>query len=157
MRRNRSLKALVVAGALSMGMAHARLAEAVIAIIHDFPVFGVVTGTQFARINAVLLPYIEQGPPCPVTLAFVDSQGNQLGGPDTFELQRGVAVHSDFIGDPGLNTLRRVQIRAQVTIGDPGIFPSCAAGVLTSVEVVDRITRATHVILTTPVVHNVER
>ena len=102
MRHYRPFKALVVAGALSMAMANARTAEAVICIIHDFPIFGVVTGTQFARINAVLLPDIEQGPPCPVTLAFVDSQGNQLGGPDTFELQRGVAVHSDFIGDPGL-------------------------------------------------------
>ncbi len=157
MRHYRPFKALVVAGALSMAMANARTAEAVICIIHDFPIFGVVTGTQFARINAVLLPDIEQGPPCPVTLAFVDSQGNQLGGPDTFELQRGVAVHSDFIGDPGLHTLRRVQIRAQVTIGDPGIFPSCAGGVLTSVEVVDRMTRATHVILAAPVVHNIER
>jgi hypothetical protein len=92
-----------------------------------------------------------------VTLAFVDSQGNQLGGPDTFELQRGVAVHSDFIGDPNTLILRRVQLRAQVTIGDPGLFPSCAGGVLTSVEVVDRITRATHVILTAPVVHNIDR
>ena len=157
MRHYRPFKALVVAGALSMGMGHAPIAEAVIAIIHDFPVFGVVTGTQFARINAVLLPYIEQGPPCPVTLAFVDSQGNQLGGPDTFELQRGVAVHSDFIGDPNQHAPRRVQIGAQVTIGDPGIFPSCAGGVLTSVEVVDRMTRATQVILTAPVVHNIGR
>jgi hypothetical protein len=140
-----------------MAMANARTAEAVICIIHDFPIFGVVTGTQFARINAVLLPYIEQGPPCPVTLAFVDSQGNQLGRPDTFELQRDVAVHSDFIGDPNTLILRRVQLRAQVTIGDPGLFPSCAGGVLTSVEVVDRMTRATHVVLTAPVVHNIER
>jgi hypothetical protein len=157
MRHYRPVKALVIAGALSMGMAHARTAEAVIAIIHDFPIFGVVTGTQFARINAVLLPYIEQGPPCPVTLAFVDSRGNQLGVPETFELQRGVAVHSDFIGDPNTQILRRVQLRAQVTIGDPSIFPSCAGGVLTSVEVVDRMTRATHVILVAPVVHNIER
>jgi hypothetical protein len=38
-------------------------------------------------------------------------------------------------------------------MGDPNTFPACAGGVLASVEVVDRLTRATHLILTTPVTH----
>ena len=152
-----SSKFLIVAGMLFTGIAYAGTAEAVIAIIHDFPIFGVVNGTQTARINAVLLPYLEQAPPCPVTLAFFDSQGNQLGGPDTFELRGGAAVHSSFIGDPGIRILQRLQIRAQVTIGDPGLFPGCAGAVLTSVEVVDKITRATHLILTNPVTREIAR
>lgn len=157
MSHHRPFKVLVAAGALFVGMANGRTAEAVIAIIHEYPIFGVVTGAQFARINAVLLPYIEQQPPCPVTLAFFDARGSLLGGPDTFELRSGAAVHSDFIGDPNQHPLQRVQLRAQVTIGDPNTFPGCAGGVITSVEVVDRITRATRVLLSTPLVHDVDR
>jgi hypothetical protein len=157
MKHYRSRKLSIIAGVALAVLAREGAAEAVIAIIHDYPIFAVVNTAQTARINAVLLPYIEQQPSCPVTLSFVDSQGRLLGGPDTFELQAGVAAHSDFIGDPGLRPLERLQIRAQVAIGDPNIFPGCAGGVLTSVEIVDRVTRATHLILTTPHVHEVAR
>lgn len=149
MSHRRLRRSLVVAGLLVAGLALANAAEAI--IIYDFPIFGVVNGTQTARINAVLTPPPDTDLPCPATLAFLDSQGNQLGGPDTFDLRGGVAVHADFIGNPDVRVLRRLEIRAQVTIGDPGIFPGCAGGALTSVEVVDKPTHATHFILTNPV------
>ena len=122
-------------------------------IIHDSPIFGVVNGTQTARINAVLQSPPEPDLPCPVTLRFLDSQGNQIGDPGIFELRDGVAAATDFIGDPGLRVGQRVVVRAEVSIRDPSTFPACAGGVLASVEVVDRLTRATHLILTTPVTH----
>jgi hypothetical protein len=92
-----------------------------------------------------------------VSLAFFDSQGVQLGGPDTFELGAGVAAQANFIGDPGIRVGQRVAIRAQITIGDPNQFPGCAGGVLASVEVIDRLTRATHLILTNPVTREAAR
>ena len=143
--------------ALLIGLAYAGTAEAVIAIIHDFPIVGVVNGTQTARINAVLLPYIEHQATCPVTLSFLGPDGNLSGDPGLFELRAGVAVHQDFIGDPNTRLLDRVKIRPQVTIGDPNDFPGCAGGVLTSVEIIDRLTRTTHLILTNPVSHQVQR
>jgi len=60
-------------------------------------------------------------------------------------------VHADFIGDPGLRIGARLEIRAQVTIGDPDDHPGCANGVLTSVEVINRLTNDTHYIVTNPV------
>jgi len=45
-----------------------------------------------------------------------------------------------------------LEIRAQVTIGNPDASPGCAGGVLTSVEVIDRLTGATYYIVTNPVV-----
>jgi hypothetical protein len=130
-------------------------AEAI--IIYDFPIFGVVNGAQTARINAVLQAPPEGDQPCPASLAFYDSQGVQLGGPDTFELRAGVAAQANFIGDPGIRVGQRVAIRAQITIGDPNLFPGCAGGVLASVEVIDRLTRATHLILTSPVTREAAR
>ena len=65
-------------------------------IIHDSPIFGVVNGTQTARINAVLQSPPEPDLPCPVTLRFLDSQGNQIGDPGIFELRGGVAAATDF-------------------------------------------------------------
>jgi hypothetical protein len=156
MRHRLAFRFLVIAGTL-MAIAWPRTAEAVIAIIHDFPIVGLVNGTQTARINAVLLPYIEQRPPCPVTLSFLGGDGNLLGGPDTFELRDGIAAHSDLIGDPGIRPLDRVQFHAQVTIGDPGLFPGCAGGVLTSLEIIDRLTRSTHLVLSSPVVREIQR
>ena len=130
-------------------------AEAI--IIYDFPIFGVVNGAQTARINAVLQAPPDPEAPCPVTLAFVDEQGNQIGDPGLFELRGGAAAHTDFVIDPNSRGGQRLGIRAQVTIGDPGIFPACAGGVLASVEVIDRLTRATHLLLTTPVTREVAR
>jgi hypothetical protein len=141
-RRN----ALIVAGLAVLVLASA--AEAI--IIYDFPILGVVNGVQTARLTAVLQPPPDGDLPCPVTLAFIDSQGRLLGGPDTFPVQGGAAVHTAFIGDPRVGD--RLQIRAQVTVGDPDEFPGCLGKTaLASVEVVDRLTRATHIILTNPV------
>jgi hypothetical protein len=136
-------------------LALAGAAEAI--IIYDFPIFGLVNGAQTARINAVLSQPPEPDAPCPVTLTFIDGQGNQIGDPGLFELRGGAAVQSDFIGDPNQRLGQRLAIRVEMTIGDPGIFPGCAGGVLTSVEIIDRLTRATHLILTTPVTREVTR
>ena len=144
---------LLVASLALLALASA--AEAI--IIYDFPIFGVVNGAQTARINAVLQQPPDPDEPCPVTLTFIDSQGNQIGDPGLFELRGGAAVHTDFVIDPNSRVGQRLAIRAQVTIGDPGIFPGCAGGVLTSIEVIDRLTRATHLLLTTPVTREVAR
>jgi len=146
---------LTVAGLLIAGLILASTAEAI--IIYGFPIFGIVIGAQTARINAVLQQPPEPDQPCPVTLVFFDSEGNQLGGPDTFHLRSGASVHADFTGDPGLRVGDRLQIRAHVTIGDPASFPGCAGGVLTSIEVINRLTHATHFILTNPVVGQAQR
>ena len=135
---------LIAAGLLVAVLAVIGTAEAI--IIYDFPIFGVVNGTQVARINAVLIVGPEY---CPVTLAFIDSQGVMIIGPE-YRLVQGVAAHADFVGDPNARSGERLQIRAQVTVGDPQISPGCAGGVLTSVEVVDKLTRATHFIMTNP-------
>ena len=147
------LSGLVVASLALLALAGA--AEAI--IIYDFPIFGLVNGAQTARINAVLSQPPEPDAPCPVTLTFIDAQGNQIGDPGLFELRAGAAVQSDFIGDPNQRVGQRLAIRAQVTIGDPNTFLACAGGVLASVEVIDRLTRATHLILTTPVTREVTR
>jgi hypothetical protein len=151
-RRSAFLIALALALAV---VASARPARAI--IIYDFPIFGVVNTAQTARINAVLQVPSDPDQPCPVTLTFFDEQGIAIGDPNIFEIRTGAAVHADFIGDTGLRRLDRVQVRAQATIGDPGIFPGCAGGALVSVEVIDRLTRGTHLILTSPVVHDTGR
>jgi hypothetical protein len=155
MTHRRLRRSLSVAGPLIALLALASAARAI--IIYDFPIFGIVNGTQTARINAVLQQPPDGDMPCPVALTFIDSAGNQLGGPDTFQLRDGTAVHADFIGDPGIRALDRIQLRAQVTIGDLNTFPGCVGGVLASVEVIDRLTRATHVIVTNPVVRTTPR
>ncbi len=147
MNHPRLPKPLIVAGLAVLALVS--VAEAI--IIYDFPIFGVVNGAQTARINAVLTPPPEGDMTCPVTLAFIDSQGNQVGDPQIFQLRGGAAVHTDFIGNPDARALERLEIRAQVMYGDPNEFPGCARGVLASVEVFDKLTRATHVILTNPV------
>jgi hypothetical protein len=144
---------LVVASLALLALAGA--AEAI--IIYDFPIFGLVNGAQTARINAVLSQPPEPDALCPVTLTFIDARGNQIGDPGLFELRAGAAVQSDFIGDPNQRVGQRLAIRAQVTIGDPNTFLACAGGVLASVEVIDRLTRATHLILTTPVTREAAR
>jgi hypothetical protein len=143
----------VVVSLLALGVVG--VVEAI--IIYDFPIFGLVNGAQIARVNAVLQSPSDPDQPCPVNLTFLDNQGNQIGDPNTFQLRGGTAAAADFIGDPGLRVGQRLAIRVQVSIGDPGIFPGCADGVLTSVEVVDQLTRATHFILTNPVTREVAR
>ena len=44
-----------------------------------------------------------------------------------------------------------LEIRAQVAVGDPDQFPGCAGGVVSSVEVINRLTNDTHYIVTNPV------
>src|SRR5262245_12661314 len=100
MTHRRLRRSLSVAGPLIALLALASAARAI--IIYDFPIFGIVNGTQTARINAVLQQPPDGDMPCPVALTFIDSAGNQLGGPDTFQLRDGTAVHADFIGDPGI-------------------------------------------------------
>jgi hypothetical protein len=153
-RHPRALSFTVVGLVIGM-LALAGLAEAI--IIYDFPIFGVVNGAQTARINAVLQAPPDPDLPCPVTLTFLDSQGNQIGDPGLFELRGGRSVTADFIGDPNQHLGQRLAIRAEISIGDPGISPGCAGGVLTSVEVIDRLTRATHFILTSPATREVTR
>jgi hypothetical protein len=148
MSPNRFCKHLIVAGLAVF--VFTSVAEAV--VIHYFPIFGIVNGVQAARINAVLQAPPDSDLPCPVSLVFIDSQGRSIGDPGLFQLRGGAAVGVDFIGNPDARVGERLEIRAQVTIGDPNQFPGCAAGVLTSVEVVDRLTRKTHIILTNPVV-----
>ena len=121
-RRSAFLVALALALAV---VAFASPARAI--IIYDFPIFGVVNTAQTARINAVLQPPPEGDRPCPATLTFFDEQGVAIGDPSIFEIRSGATVHADFIRDPGLRRLDRVQVRAQVTIGDPGIFPGAPA------------------------------
>jgi len=140
---------ITVFGLCVAGLIFATTAEAI--IVHYFPILSIVNGVQTARINAVLVAPPDPDLPCPVSLVFTDSHGRFIGDPTLFELRGGAAVGVDFVGDPNLRGGERLQIRAAVTISDPGEFPGCAAGVLTSVEVVDRLTRATHIILTNPV------
>jgi hypothetical protein len=47
-------------------------------IIYDFPIFGVVNGAQTARLNAVLNSPPDSDLPCPIRLAFIDSQGKVM-------------------------------------------------------------------------------
>jgi hypothetical protein len=152
MIQHRLIMLVIVAGLAVLGLAGG--AEAI--IISDFPIFGVVNGVQTARINAVLQDPAGPESSCPVTLVFIDSQGRTYGNPDDFLLRGGAAVHKDFIGDPNTRGLERLAIRVQVTWGDPDAFAGCAGGVLASVEVADRFTRATHVILANPVMRQTQ-
>ena len=155
MSHHRRSPSLVALGLTLAALACASPAQAI--IIYDFPIFGVVNAAQTARINAVLSNPPEGDQPCPATLTFFDEQGVAIGDPGIFELRPGVAVHADFIGDPNQRRLDRVEVRAQVAIGDPNTFPGCAAGALVSVEVIDRLTRSTHFILTSPAVRDTGR
>ena len=140
-------KLLVVAGLALFAVAGA--AEAI--IIHGFPIFSVVNGAQTVRINAVLQLPPEADVPCPVTVTLIDSQGNAMGNPNIFQLRGGVAVFTEFIGDPNIRIGARLPMRVLVTYTDPEIFPGCGPGVLTSVEVFNKLTRETQTILANPV------
>ena len=115
-----------------------------------FPIFDVLNGMQTARLNAVLIGP-EGAQTCPVSLAFLDSEGAMIGNPSDFDLQGGMAVHADFAGDPNRKPRERLPLRAQVKIIDPELYPSCRAGVLASLEVMDKTTGATQIVLTNPV------
>ena len=80
-----------------------------------------------------------------------------IGDPTIFQLRGSESVVLDFKGDANQRVGERISLRAAVTVSDPTEFPSCAAGVLTSVEIIDRLTHATHVILTNPALQQVQR
>ncbi|HEX6073472.1 MAG TPA: hypothetical protein VFY95_10755 [Sphingomicrobium sp.] len=143
--RHRKLSVLAGLAAL----AGAAAAEAI--IIHGFPIFSVVNGAQTAELNAVLVGDPNQDSACPVTLSFIDRQGNTVGDPNIFQLRGGAAVEKRFIGDPNTRLGTRLAIRAQVAFKDPNEFPACAQ-LQTSVEVVNRLTNDTSFILTHPAV-----
>jgi len=90
-------------------------------------------------------------------LGFIHSQGRSIGDPTIFQLRGSASVALDFTGDANQRVGERISLRAAVTVSDPTEFPSCAAGVLTSVEIIDRLTHATHVILTNPALQQVQR
>jgi len=123
------------------------LAPAAEAFIVDWmPVFGVVNGVDVARLN-VALADIPSGP-CSVSLAFFNGDGIMVGNPDDFTLQGVEGVFIDFIGNPDARVGSRLRLRARVTLGDPQEFPGCAVGAKVSVEVFDRVTRATRFTIT---------
>src|SRR4030095_3116963 len=133
------LAALVITG----------LAEAIIGPEYHFAIFGVVNGVQVARLNVVLQPPPDGDLPCLVTLAFMDSQSRLLGGPATLLGRGGGAGHTGLTRDSNSRAGDRLQIRATVMVQDPENSPGCAGKTaLASVEVIDRRTHDTHVILT---------
>jgi hypothetical protein len=81
------------------GLAALACAAAAEAIILQFPIFSVVNGAQTAQLNAVLYGNPDDDSNCPVTLSFIDRQGNTVGNPDIFQLRGGVAVQTSLIGD----------------------------------------------------------
>jgi hypothetical protein len=134
-------------GVVALMVALLALAPAAEAIIVDWmPVFGVVNGLDVARLN-VALADLPPGP-CRVSLAFFNGNGNMIGDPNQFTLQGVEGVFIDFIGDPGIRPGTRVRLRARVTLADPQEFPGCAVGARISLEVFDRVTRATRFIIT---------
>jgi hypothetical protein len=150
MSHHRLFRPLIVAGLAALVITG--LAEAIVGPEYHFAIFGVVNGVQVARLNVVLSPPPDTDLPCSVTLAFIDSQDRLLGGPDTFPVRGGEAVHTDFTGDSNGRVGDRLPIRATVMVHDSESLPGCAGKtVLASVEVIDRLTHATHVILTNPV------
>ncbi|MGH9893915.1 MAG: hypothetical protein ACREA0_18405 [bacterium] len=114
--------------------------------ILSYPNFGIVNGAEIARINAVLAIPPEPDMTCPATLSFINGKTVT----EEFPLKDS-AVHKDFLGDPSERLGTRLTTRVEITWGDPNLFPACAPGVLTSVEVIDRKTLATRFILTNPV------
>jgi hypothetical protein len=67
---------------------------------------------------------------------------NLCSGPD--------CITALVFGDPGLRIGTRLEIRAQVAVGDSDEYPGCAGGVGLSVEVINRLTDDTHYIVTNP-------
>jgi hypothetical protein len=117
------------------------------AVVVDWmPVFGVVNGADVARLNVALADI--PSAPCPVSLVFVDGDGRMIGDANVFTLQGGEGVFIDFIGNPDARVGSRVRLRGRVTLADSQEFPGCAVGARISVEVFDRVTRATRFILT---------
>jgi hypothetical protein len=145
MRTGIAIRALLV-GALMLG---ANAAEAI--IIYDFSgSVGVVAGLQAARINVVRLTGGAEDSrlPCPVSIGFIDSAGKVIGDPNTRTFtESGQTVSANFLGGPDTKPGTRVQVRGQVSIGDPGIFPGCRGTFAATLEIVNRSTGRTEIVL----------
>jgi len=115
-------------------------------VVDWMPVFGVVNGVDVARLNVALADI--PSAPCTVSLAFVDGSGRSVGNPEDFTLRGVEGVFIDFVGDPQIRPGSRLRLRARVALADPQEFPGCAVGARISVEVFDRVTRATRFIIT---------
>src|SRR4030095_1587834 len=98
MSHHRLFRPLIVAGLAALVITG--LAAAIVGPEYHFAMCGVVNGVQVARLNVVLTPPPDTALPCPVTLAFIDSQGRLLGGPDTFLVLGGEAVDTGFHRGP---------------------------------------------------------
>jgi hypothetical protein len=68
--------------------------------------------------------------------------------PGDFTLNGVEGVFIDFIGNPDARVGSRVRLRARVALADPQDSPGCAVGARISVEVFDRVTRATRFVIT---------
>jgi hypothetical protein len=115
-------------------------------IVNWMPIFGVVNGLDVARLNVALADI--PSTPCRVSLAFVDGDGVMVWNPGDFTLRGVEGVFIDFIGDPNTRVGSRIRLRARVTLADALESPGCAVGAKISVEVFDRVTRATRFIMT---------
>jgi hypothetical protein len=115
-------------------------------VVDWMPVFGMVNGADVARLNVALADI--PSAPCPVSLAFIDGDGRSVGNPEDFTLRGVEGVFIDFVGDPQIRPGSRLRLRARVALADSQEFPGCAVGARISVEVFDRVTRATRFILT---------
>jgi hypothetical protein len=133
---------VAVALAASAGAQESRVDSAV-----HFGMVAIVNGVETARVNAALANPLDLQAACPITIIFIDGRGDMIGDPNTKSLQGFAIDFTDFIGDPGLRPGVRVPIRATVTIGDPGIHPACGAGVLLTMEIFDRFSRFTRLVL----------
>lgn len=143
-----SAKPRAAAALLSVLLVPTGMARADVSLL--FPIFGVLNEMQTVRLNAVLTAP-EDNQTCPVSLSFLDGDGQTIGDPADFELQGPTSVHTDFVGDPSLRPRTRLQLRAQVMYSQSDLYPSCQAGVLASVEIFDEATGVTQVVLTNPV------
>ena len=115
-----------------------------------FGIVGIVNGVDNVRVNAVLATPPEPELPCPVTFQFLDSEGKGFNDPEEKVLRGGAAQSLSFIGDPSIRNGTRLPVRATVAIGNPDEFPACRSGVLLTLEVFDRLTRQTRLLVYPP-------
>lgn len=103
---------------------------------------------QFARLNVVNIGNPNELPPnpCGLVLRILGADGDVLIR-DNKRVAPGKAVHLDLTHAdlPGRDS-GRVQIRAEVAIGNPDIRPACTE-IIPTLEVIDRESRQTLVVL----------
>jgi len=112
-----------------------------------FGLVGIVANAEVARVNAALATPTDLQSTCPIVVTFIDDQGNIIGDP-TQRLLQGFGIQFvDFTGDRSIQPGTRVPLRATVAIGDPGLDPACAGGVLLTMEIFDQVSRLTRLVL----------